>query len=163
VSDNSSLQNLNDIVLPPDVPWWPLAPGWYLLAGFIVLVIFFALYRALKQRQKNRYRMLAMQELSAIKGQGDTTDLQLIPELLKRTALSAWPRRDVAALSGTDWHRFLDRTAATDRFCSGTGEILDRFAYGGGKGASAGDDAVAAVFEASEFWLKRHKREAPEG
>jgi len=163
VSDTSSLQNLNDIVVPPDVPWWPLAPGWHILAGFIVLVIVFALYRTLKQRKKNLYRVLAMQELSDIRGQGETADLQLIPELLKRTVLSAWPRRDVAALSGTDWHRFLDRTAATNRFCSGAGEVLDRLAYGGGKGVNAGDAAVDAVIEAAEFWLKRHKRELSEG
>ena len=30
MNDNAtSLDRLHDIALPPSVPWWPPAPGWY--------------------------------------------------------------------------------------------------------------------------------------
>ena len=29
MNDAGSLQNLNDIVVPEPVAWWPPAPGWY--------------------------------------------------------------------------------------------------------------------------------------
>ena len=34
MNDPGSLQNLNDIVVPGPVAWWPPAPGWYVLAAF---------------------------------------------------------------------------------------------------------------------------------
>ena len=40
MNDPGSLQNLNDIVLPAPVPWWPLAPGWWVLIGLIPIVGF---------------------------------------------------------------------------------------------------------------------------
>ena len=39
MNDSGSLQNLNDIVIPDPVAWWPPAPGWYVLAA-ILLIIF---------------------------------------------------------------------------------------------------------------------------
>ena len=35
MNDPGSLQNLNDIVVPGPVAWWPLAPGWYLLLAVL--------------------------------------------------------------------------------------------------------------------------------
>jgi hypothetical protein len=42
-------------------------------------------------------------------------DIQALNQLLKLTALSAFPRADVAALSGRDWQEFLDATCADAR------------------------------------------------
>jgi hypothetical protein len=33
MNDAGSRQKLNDIVVPAPVPWWPPAPGWYVLLG----------------------------------------------------------------------------------------------------------------------------------
>jgi hypothetical protein len=35
-ADLTSLENLYDIVMPPPIPWWPLAPGWYVVGGVLV-------------------------------------------------------------------------------------------------------------------------------
>ena len=32
MSDPADLSNLKDIVVPPEVPLWPPAPGWWILA-----------------------------------------------------------------------------------------------------------------------------------
>ena len=161
--DQTSLQNLNDIVVSQDVPWWPLAPGWYVLAVLLVGLLVFLGFRNWQKRKANRYRELALRELSGIRQQADPAALQKLPALLKRAALSAWPRGDVAALSGADWHSFLDRTAKMDHFSSGAGELLDQLAYGGGKGMPAGDAGFDSVMEAAEYWLRRHSAESADG
>ena len=67
MSDAGSLQNLNDIVVPGPVDWWPPAPGWYVL-GAIALIVFVVLaVRQWRRWQGNRYRRQAMLELSAIR------------------------------------------------------------------------------------------------
>ena len=162
-SDPASLQNLNDIVVPANVSWWPVASGWYVLAGFALLLLVFFGYRAIQHRKKNRYRRLALQELSDIRQQADMTALQALPIVLKRAALSAWPRGDVAALSGGEWHCFLDRTAATDLFSSGAGTLLDQLAYGGGSNRTPDDPDLDRVLAAAEFWLRRHRTDFPAG
>jgi hypothetical protein len=65
-SDPASLQNLNDIVLPATVGWWPLATGWYVLIGFLLIVIAWLSYRSLKLWIKNRYRRAALRELQVL-------------------------------------------------------------------------------------------------
>ncbi len=165
MNDAGSLQNLNDIVLPSPVAWWPPAPGWYLLFALVLVVLLVAGVLQWRRWRNNRYRREALAELSAIRASASAGQLHRLPELLKRTALSVWPRSEVAALTGPDWHRFLDRTAGLDRFCTGAGETLDRLAY-----SASGRDAdkldarnSSQLLDASELWLKKHKRQAQGG
>ena len=76
-----------------------------------------------------------------------------MPDLLKRVALSAWPRDQIAGLVGSDWHRFLDRAAATDRFESGSGERLEQAAY-----APAGltEASFRALCDDVDWWIRHH-------
>ena len=162
-----NLQNLHDIVVPADVAWWPWAPGWYFVAGAVMVALAYFVYRKLRQVRKNRYRVLALRELAEIRLGSETAAVLQIPVLLKRAALSAWPRAEVAALSGADWHRFLDRTGATNRFSSGAGQVLDSLAYGGAEAVAAGDGKLDGKLEgaikAAEFWLKHHRTETGAG
>lgn len=171
MSDSSSLQNLNDIVVPATVAWWPLAPAWYLLA---VVTLFFTLWmcwRRWRQWKTDQYRREALKSLHSLRVVADRQALQQIPGLIKRAALSCWPRADVAALSGRQWHEFLDRSSATNQFCAGVGSILDRLAYTDAKAdAKIDGDSLAAsqresdsAFSAAEFWLKHHRKELADG
>lgn len=47
-----------------------------------------------------------------------------ISRLLRRIALTRYPRRQVAPLSGTDWLRFLDASGGDGRFQQGPGRVL---------------------------------------
>ncbi len=163
MDDRASLSNLNDIVLPADVAWWPLAPGWYVLAGAGLLLLAYVIYRYWRLRKKNRYRVLALREFAAIRGDDNPATLQQLPTLLKRTALTVWPRHKVAALNGTDWHHFLDQTAVTRLFVSGAGDILDRLAYAGDEAKPMGSQDVQTLMEAALYWLKNHRNEPVDG
>jgi hypothetical protein len=104
-SDPASLENLKDIVVPPAVSWWPPAIGWWLLSGvFIVAATIFAI-RAFLKWKASAYRRSALAEL-----QSAVTDAG-IAEILKRTALVAYPRVDVASLSGDPWCQWLGETS----------------------------------------------------
>lgn len=158
MNDPGSLQNLNDIVLPEAVALWPPAPGWYVVIAVLLVLLTWGLFRVLKAWRKDTYRREAKRELASILAGGEASAAQ-IPPLLKRAALAAWPRQDVAGLNGPAWHAFLDRTAATDRFCAGAGDVLDRLSYGASGGYTASEADIETLGAAAEHWLKHHSSE----
>jgi hypothetical protein len=155
MQDNTSLQNLHDIAVPAPISWWPLAPGWYVLAGVVALALLAGLLFLLRRHQRNRYRRLALGELSLIR-QG-AMPLYLLPALLKRTALAAWPREQVASMSGAHWHAFLDQSAGVDLFGSGSGRLLDRLSYGSAEPDILSESEGRQLLNASEVWLRDHQ------
>ena len=104
-SDPASLDNLRDIAQPTDVAWWPPAIGWWVLIGLLLLAASIAVYRAVRRWQANAYRRTAIKELDAAKNVAD------VSAILKRTALAAYPRTDVASLSGGAWCAWLSENA----------------------------------------------------
>jgi len=161
MSDPGSLQNLNDIVLPPPVPWWPPAPGWFVLAALLLLALLWLGARAWRRGRRNRYRREALRLLARSEEANDPVSTQYVPELLKRAALSAYPRNKVAALSGDDWHRFLDESAGMQRFARGAGHLLDRLAYG--RETALSSEELQELYGAAEQWLQRHRAPEPGG
>ena len=110
--DAASLQNLRDIVVPEPPPLWPPAPGvWVLLSVIlaVVLALFLLWWRA---RQRNAYRRAGP---ALLEGARTSRDINIV---LKRVALAAWPRPEVAPLYGDDWAAFLDESCARSRFSS---------------------------------------------
>ncbi len=162
-TDPASLQNLHDIVVPSPVGWWPPAPGWYVVAIALPLLLSWIAWKALRYRLANRYRSLALVELrrlSSLARVAATREqaLQQLPGLLKRTALAAFPRTEVAALSGDDWLRFLDRTGQTDAFTRGAGRRLSIVAYDPQRGASFSAADLEGLLEVSRKWILNHGR-----
>ena len=75
--DPASLSGLHDIVMPaPIAPWWPLAPGWYLLAGLLVVLVAWVLWRMRKRRLVTRYRVEAVAQLRALRRERADPDKQ---------------------------------------------------------------------------------------
>lgn len=109
--------DLKDIVLPDPVSWWPPAPGWWLLLIAFALVIGL-IVNYLKQRRLRRYApraiaLNAMQQL-AMRYAEDKNTLTLVRDvsaLLRRVAISVYPRADCAGLTGEAWLAFLDSHA----------------------------------------------------
>jgi hypothetical protein len=149
---NPWMANLTEIGTPDPVGWWPPAPGWYLLAGLLALIVLRLAWRRFRRWQSNAYRRDAVRELRTIAESG-ASGLSDLPELLKRVALVAYPRSDVAALSGDAWLHFLDRTLDTVEFSQGAGRLLPDLAY---TSPALGDREVRALIDLSRTWITRH-------
>ena len=164
--DPASLQNLNDIVLPATVGWWPMATGWYFLIGLMLIALAWFGYRSLRDWTKNRYRRAALRELQLLEDRIHDADerdasLRQIPILLKRTALSAYPRSQVASLTGDDWFYFLNSTVKTESFTGSTVSVLNTISYSSGKLTAIDSQAATTLLNASRQWLKHHRLTAP--
>ena len=166
--DPASLQNLNDIILPTAVSWWPLANGWYFLFGLLVMVISWLAYRSRQRWVAARYRRAALHELQLLEVgiHSDTNRdgcLRQIPILLKRTALSAYPRNKVASLSGAPWYDFLNSKVRTPLFTGTSVTYLDSISYSSGELSSVDNQAATTLLDVSRQWLKHHANPARDG
>jgi len=97
----ASLEHLNDIVLPPGIPWWPPAPGWYGLLLLLISVCLWLLWRRWRSWRADAYRRAALRALGA------KQDAAAVAELLRRTALAFAPRETVAGMAGETWADWL--------------------------------------------------------
>ena len=130
------LAGLADIVTPPPVSWLPQTWGWAVLGAVLLVLLAWMLWRWRKRREANRYRREALGELERI-------SLNEVPALLKRTALAAWPREQVAALSGAEWVAFL-------KVEGGLADLLNDAEY---RSASLSNEEIKA---ATRRWIEEH-------
>ncbi len=158
-ADPGSLSRLHDIVLPDAVSWWPLAPGWYAVFTLTLLLLGLALWWGWHRWHKRRYRRRALAELRRLRD-GDH-DLRWaatqILILLKRTALAAYPRAQVAGLSGDPWWAFLDQHATGTEFVSDIGPLATELAYASTPAEPADDAQLRALCSAAERWIVTHR------
>jgi hypothetical protein len=130
-----SLQNLHDIVVPTPVSWLPPAPGWYALGLTLLLFLLWGAVLWYRRWQRNAYRRQALAELARIENalaEDSAPHLLLprLPELVKRTALAAYGRGEVAFLCGRPWLDFLDHSSDKPLFSGENGRLLLTCSYG---------------------------------
>ena len=140
----------------------PLATGWYVVIAVVLIVLAWLGYRLLRRWCGNRYRRAALREFHLLEKriQGDASRsaaLEQIPVLIKRTALAAYPRSQVAPLAGSSWHQFLDSKVRNPQFTEPAGSILDRVSYSAGDLNGLDARATAALLKATHHWLKHHR------
>lgn len=166
VSD-AGLEKLHEILLPDPVSWMPQTIGWYAVLG---VVLFFAahwLYGRVRHYRANRYRRWALAELAVIERELQGPErragaLAEIPVLLKKTALSAFPRSDVASLSGEQWLAFLDKTMGGRNFTAGEGRLLPDLAYAPASWtAELPDESIGNLLQLVCNWIKTHAAVIP--
>ncbi len=145
---------LIDIPLPASVSLWPQT--WTLRIAIVVAVacVLFAIWHLARSWHRNRYRRAALAELAGIEGAlGATASADAsvaLAALVRRTALAAFPRDQVASLAGPAWLSFLDRTAGTKDFSEGAGRSLEIGAY-----RPAPEDA-RPLAGAVRHWIEAH-------
>lgn len=160
--DPTSLERLHDLVLPAPTPFWPPAPGWLWLLGFAVVVTVTLLLVGFARWQRNRYRREALSELARLESRSGQADVLVeLSELLKRTALTAYPRSQVAALSGPSWFAFLDGVAGT-RFSAGLGDKLEQALYRSAAAALEPAELDASIREV-RAWIRQHQAPLADG
>lgn len=145
-NDPADLSKLHDIILPEEVSWWPLAPGWIVLLAIGIITISYYSYRALKKWRSNAYRRDAILQLAA----ADTPTQ--IAEVLRRTALAIAPREEIAELRGKAWTDWLFEYSKSEPSES-VRESLTRSIYD----PSTPSD-LPALRDFAHSWISQHKR-----
>lgn len=126
-SPSDPLAALRPLHSPPPIDWWPPAPGWWLLGALLLLLLGYLWWRG----RRPHPRRVALAELRALEQQAlDDTQLSIhLNRLLRRVALSCFPRDQVASLSGEAWLRFLDAQTRQGGFLEGPGAVLGTAPY----------------------------------
>jgi Domain of unknown function (DUF4381) len=144
---------LIDIPLPPEVSLWPATwPARIAIASLLVAVIV-GTWQFLRHRRANRYRREALMELKQIARMAPQPTATQISLLVRRTALAAFPREQVAPLAGEAWLAFLDRSFDGTDFSAGAGRLLASAPY---ELVPPGDRQLADLVELTGRWIRRH-------
>ena len=140
----ATLDRLHDFYQPPAPSWAPQTIGWYVVFALLFLLAVWIAWRVFARWRHNRYRREALREL-------EQAALSGIPALLKRTALAAWPRKDVASLSGEPWLHFLEQTGGAG---ARAGAALLDVDY---RGTTLTPEQEKAVRQEAAGWIRRHR------
>ena len=148
---------LVDIPLPAPVSLWPQTPASQIAIVVLVASLIAGTWWLVRRRRANRYRRAALRELGAIEARLDTdpqADLSAaLAALVRRTALAAFPRAQVASLAGPDWLAFLDRTSDRSDFSQGPGQALEIDAYRLAPADAQRQHALAGLVRQ---WIRTH-------
>lgn len=142
---------LDRLVEPGDPPPVSMAPqtwGWAALAALLAIAAIILTVHLVRRYRANAYRREALAEMRR-----SPEDPAAIARILRRTALAAYPRRDVAGLTGERWLAFLNRTGRASHFEGEAGRNLIRAPY---RDTPPGADMKACA----EQWIRSHQREA---
>jgi hypothetical protein len=157
---NYLIHGIDEIILPDAVSWWPTAPGWKALAIIIVILLLFICVRWMQRWWRNRYRREALRQLQQVQRQAGKQLQEVVavlPYYLKVTALQAYPRQDVASLSGENWLAFLDKQHSGTVFSKGIGSKLLAVAYLPQAQWRLSEKDSAMLISMSRAWISKHR------
>ncbi len=164
---STALEQLRDIHLPAPVAWWPPAPGWWITAALLVLLIAILAIRGYRRHQQQAFRRAALQECQQLRkrlaqGEAPQRIAQDLAQLLRRVARVIAPGQPAIGQCGDEWLKFLDATGCTGEFTRGAGRALAEWPY---QPPAALDIAHAQakasdLLRLAETWLRRVERQA---
>ena len=162
---NYMVHGLREIALPEPPSYRPQTIGWAILAGLALLGLLIWGIQRYRRWRRDRYRRAALQRLAALEKLApvdQATALTQLPLLLKQTALAAYPREQVAQLSGKTWLTFLDGTYPGQSFTQGSGCLLAQLPYQPPAHLRQLPAAnVTALIAAARTWIATHQPPTP--
>ncbi|MFS0826688.1 DUF4381 domain-containing protein [Pseudomonas phoenicis] len=163
----NALDDLQPLIAPPAIGWWPPAPGWWLLL-VAVLALGWGIWRLRGWRPRRRpspvlaesamdpVRSAALAELARLPRPYDGAPagawLQQINALLKRLCRNHYPGANSHTLNGRQWLAFLDNrcpAAGLTRWM-----VLVEGAYK--PECKLDDKAIAGLSQAVDTWIRKH-------
>jgi hypothetical protein len=155
------LSQLRDIQGAPEAPFWPPAPGWWILALGLLVLLAWALRGLYRRAVARRRRLELVKRLERLRHQHDPEQepqawLAGVNRLLKVTAMRAFPEQAPGVLTGAAWVAFLGGATGAGAE-TGTGTGPDAFSALAAGPYEPHPDFDARVLErAAEDWLRRH-------
>lgn len=131
---------------PAPIPLTPQTWGWPVLALLVLALVAVLLWRWRAWRRANAYRRVALGALDR-----QVTGAE-VARILRRATLAAYPRADVASLTGADWLAFLDRTGRGALPATAGAELL------AAPYRTETAPASEALRSAAATWVRRHAR-----
>jgi hypothetical protein len=146
------LSQLRDIHMPADIGYWPLAIGWIILIVVGLLISSGGIYLFVRRWISHRAKREMLTLLDQLQYQysyekNASVTARELSVLLKRAALSQYPREEVAGLQSEGWLLFLDKTGKTTVFSQGIGRMLVTAPY-----QDQADYSVPELFEIIRSW-----------
>jgi Ca-activated chloride channel family protein len=141
------------IPLPPEISLWPAT--WPARIAIMVLIVsaVAGIWQWLRYRRANRYRREALAELAQIERTASQPIAARLALLVRRTALAAFPREQIAPLAGEAWLAFLDRSLDGTEFSAGAGRMLATAPYAP---TPPNENQLVALVELTRRWIRGH-------
>ncbi len=150
---NTLLEQLKDIHAPTDITWWPLAPGWWLLAAIILITVIICVHKIFKWRKQTAWRRMALKHLSKLwRNESQLDNAAMIIEintLLKRSLASKFSADDYLSQTGNAWSTTLNDHARPSSLSAKDITTLCDGAYQPNPEALEAD-----IFKRIEIWIK---------
>lgn len=150
ILQSTSPLKIHDLYEPPAVPFSFDAPGWYILGGILAIAAILLTIDRVRRYIKNGYRRDALHELDILEHASE-----LFPHLfvvLKKTAMHAFGREQVASLYGEEWLAFLEKTGVKVRLTAYR-EVILPAVYAGNP---IEPEIREKILSNAKTWVKTH-------
>jgi len=155
------INRLHDIKGLDEVSWWPLAPGWWLLAALAIGLLYalVLLLRNLRRYPAGSWRRHAWKQLRALKQQANRMPAQQLAgelsELMRRIAIARLGRARAAGLSGQRWLEWLQQHDPAGFGWIRHGQPLLTLPYSPPDSTADNNRQLLPLIEAAFVWVDR--------
>ena len=146
---------LQELPLPESVSYIPQTVGWLYVAVILLAIFVFWCYRMRRRWLHNAYRRNGIAQLKEIMQQPD--NLSLLPFILRKAALSAFPRQSVASLRGQNWIDWLNKSVDNILFVPEDARLLDELPYANNSDKEIDAPTRQRLITNSISWLRDHR------
>jgi hypothetical protein len=149
------LDQLRDIHLPEPISWWPLAPGWWFVIIGGCLFLGWLIKLCCRHYSARLYRRQALRKLKQLTSIEGPQQLRELFELLKQTAISAYPNHYPASQSIAPFICFMQNSCDKPVF-NWLSADMDKVLY---SASPLKSHEINELFADAKTWIKRHMPE----
>lgn len=161
MGDQEITESFNHYIEPSNIPFRFGAPGWWVLAALLTILILVISFLFVRYYYRNLYRKQALRYLAEIT-QSDFPDSGLHDQvyktaiLIKRVAMARYGRNPVAGLSGEAWIDWLNNRVKKNnitKFDKADAVLISDGIYGNKK---LEHETVNPFLEKAKNWIRYH-------
>ncbi len=156
---NNNISTLDQFIEPAPVRFTFEAPGWYILAGIILLILLICVALIVRNYIKNKYRRKAIkalqkEETNSIKQKQYADIIYKANMIMKQICIQLYTREACAGLRTKDWLEFLNQTSHSNLFQKENEKTIDSIYL---TGNDLDEKETIAFLDKTKQWIKKHK------